>query len=391
MADPNAPSTDKAPFITYAQMREKNSKPIETTMVELTENFDDGSYTKVQVEVAHKEDGLSFLLSNTVPGFIQAGGKLRYEHGDWHDNFPTVLDVIWRSTWRGVCDDRPVGDRNLDTFKEDLDKFMQIETGDPKWSETFRNYLNHSSEHKLSKPKEVSPEDNTTIIRALITTFNSIPNIPNLTESEMRSCVYKSLPMEWRRDYSKTRDTVGPIHQVTQYMSDLFHAERRKKIHESVGSRQQNRKRSASQDAANPQGGSSSGVSNQRRRSDRGRSQSRGGGGRGRSNNRNYTNRRPNDNDPCPVHCRGMTREEASHTWSRCRLNDRGENYQGRGGNPQSNDSHYNQFHERQRNSAPNRGNGSGNASSAGNNRNASSNWQADEHYFDIVGLPSLQ
>lgn len=353
------------------------------------------------------------LVTDTIPEFLDKGlNKLHYDGRDLYENFSEVLGSNFQQAWREVAGGRPLNQRSEANFKSDLYKLLQMETGDLHFDQTLKDYLLHSASLKLIKPRETSPKDHASIMRSLINAYNAIPTVVPLTEVEQKSCHFKSYPLAWREDYSKSHDEVSDIPLLTQNMQLRFDQEVQGRANNGARVRQA-RKRPPEQYQSRRHG-NSVGVSNQRFNRGRGRSQPRtqgrgngphGGDGHGR----NRRVRGPEDGAPCPIHCVGMSSNApGTHTWRMCYDNRRGPNYRPDRGNDNASRSNasdaYYQGGQQQptalatnnRSSTSMRATASaGRVNSLRRSAPTSSNgmWDAnnnsDQHYLDMFGFPS--
>lgn len=402
-----AATTEKLPCITYADIRAKSSETHDPVLVKLKEEFNDGTHITSTVTKATNETGFTTLLTDTIPEFLEKGlNKLHYDGTELYENFSEVLGGNFQQTWREVESGRPLNQRTEANFKLDLFQLLQTETGDPHFDQTLKDYLLHSASPKLIKPRETSPKDHASIMRSLIGAYNNIPTVVPLTAVEQKSCHFKSYPLAWREDYSKSHDEVSGIPFLTQNMQLRYDQEVQGRAHDGARARQA-RKRSTEQYQSRRHG-NSVGVSNQRFNPGRGRGQPRTQGrGRpygGQGYERNRRVRGPEDGAPCPIHCEGMSRNAPGvHTWRMCFDNRKGPNYRpDRGSNNSrnnANDAYYQGGQQQPTASATRSSTGTRVAASAGRGTTlrrfaptSNAMWDAnnntDQHYLDMFGFP---
>ena len=230
-------------------------------------------------------------------------------------------------------------------------------------------------------------------------------------EAEIRLCHYHSYPNKWREIYRKSHEEVPDIYHLTSSMQDLFNEEilgrarkgaiRRSKKRPHLKGHGRRSDNEDEQDSISPSDASSieansASESESHYHHQHNRGQSRPHGGRRNKYPRNsYSSSRnrssykrapapaPDPEAPCPVHCKGISKEDCSHTWYQCSLNPRGPNYQR---HMSRNDAHYNYNDvDQQQRTATARGNiRQSNAASAGGSG------YNDRHYLDMFGLDTI-
>lgn len=403
-------TTENVPIMTYEAMRDHHNNTEELPYVKLRQDFDDGTYVTERITKATNASGLITLTQDTIPEFLdKAENVLHYDGSERYNKFSDALGSNLKTTWNSIKNGRPENQRTTANFLQDLFELIKQESGDATFDQTQKEYLLHThSSYRLTKPKSVSPQDHSKIMRALINTFNSIPTVAPLTEKEIRSSHYKSYPAIWRESYNKSHDEIPDIQRLTASMQSFFNDEVSHRVRNGSRNRQ-GRKRSNSNSNSNNgdsnarhNNSQSTGVSNQGYRNNRGQSQPHGGRGKrprgGNSNGNDRRTRGPNDAAACPIHCAGMSADNCSHTWYYCKLNPRGPNYEGDARTSSRNNAtqnYYNDQGSQQQQSAAARGDsrGRGHTSAERQFGNASTQdrlWRAsnnDQHYLDMFGL----
>ena len=66
-----------------------------------------GHHHKEEVPIYGGENGMEFLLSKTIPEFIQAATRLKWSLEETFDQFHRVLEGSPRTTWAEVIDTLP--------------------------------------------------------------------------------------------------------------------------------------------------------------------------------------------------------------------------------------------------------------------------------------------
>jgi hypothetical protein len=156
------------------------------------------------------------LVTDTIPELLDKGlNKLHYDGRDLFENFSEVLGSYFQQPWREIAGGRPLFQRSEANFKLDLYKLLQTETGDLHFDQTLKDYLLHSANLKLIKPRETSPKDHASIMRSLINAYNAIPRtVAQTTMGECRICHAVTLSTIYFPEFSPTRS----IDQVQAYL-----------------------------------------------------------------------------------------------------------------------------------------------------------------------------
>ena len=405
-------TTECLPFINYDEMQEHYNSKEELHEVKLRQDYDDGTYKEAYVVKATNAGGIIILAQETIPEYLRVTFKeLNYDIQDVYTYFANVLGPNFKSTWADIERKRRVNHRTEETFKKDLFELIKQESGDPHFDQTMKLYLTHSLGHyTLRKPLLTSPKEHSSIVRALVNIYNNIPTVTPLTEAEVRLCHYHSYPNKWREIYRKSHEEVSDIHHLTASMQDLYNEEvssrarkaarqhSKKRPHSrSHGRRSDNEdeRESVSQsDVSSIEAEDASEYESHQHQHHRGQSRPKNGGrrnkyprnsysnGRGRSSY-NYNKVTLDPEDPCPIHCIGMSKKDCSHTWYLCKLNPKGPNYTH--GRMSHNDAHYN---DTTRNDANNNEDYDHQSS---HERNAAKYGHNDHHYLDMFGLDTVK
>ncbi|CAB9524872.1 hypothetical protein SEMRO_1598_G284910.1 [Seminavis robusta] len=211
--------------------------------------------------------------------------------GDKWDQFEDVLDSVAARKWNNLIRGIAAPARNNARFTTEINNYVQLYAEHECPRDVLIKYIKSD---ECQKPRKVDPGVHASRIETLCRFANRLQgDEAELTEAQIKIRVFESFPTIWQNHYRRStrRLTEDTIQQIVQYMN----------LCKGIADEEEatrGKKRKAADGTERIRGGSNSNKNN---------------------NKKTDKKQKTLDHETCPVH--------GGHTWGRCSLNPRSENY----------------------------------------------------------------